>query len=166
MEIIKLLLASAGLPTLLVAILGFFQNRKINRIKEEAAINTAEVDYSDRIIKQSDERVKQAIEDRNRAISDRDRIILERDAAYIEVKGQRKAKQEWRDRFYSEQEAKHAIHIELKDAILKFNEEKTFRCEIESCTKRRPPRKIIEKIKKIRERNNGKASDTTGIEKQ
>jgi hypothetical protein len=148
MDTLQALLASTGFSTLLITIFGAWQNRKINRIKTEAEANTAEADYSERIIKQANERVDQAIDDRNRAIADRDRIRNERDAAYGEIKVQRKAKQEWREKFYAEQESKHALHLKLKDTELKMSEERSFRCEVEDCPNRKPPRKRVELNKK------------------
>jgi hypothetical protein len=69
-------LANAGFTALLISIIGYFQNRKINRIKAEAEANTAEADYSDRIIKQSDIRVEQIVKDKKDTIEERDRMIL------------------------------------------------------------------------------------------
>lgn len=139
-------LGGLGVFTSLFAWLG---NRKLNRTIAEmntsaakktladAEISRAEADstsadYTEKIIKQSDERVMQALTDRDRAIS-------ERDAAYAEAKGQRKSKQEWRDKFLDEEKAHHATQLSLKDTEGLLKEAKWNECKL-NCAKRVPPR--------------------------
>lgn len=121
-------------------------NRTIEKINEanarktlaDAEISHAEADstsadYAEKIIKQSDERVAQAL-------ADRDRAVTERDAAYVEAKGQRKAKQEWRGKFLAEEKEHHATQLTLKDTEGLLKEAKWNECKVNGCVKRVPPR--------------------------
>jgi hypothetical protein len=106
---------------------------EMNKAQATATEQTSEADYAEKIIKQSDERVKQALDDKERAVS-------ERDAAYAEAKGQRKAKQEWREKYFEEEKAHHATQLSLKDTEAKLAEAEWHRCEVNGCSKRMPPR--------------------------
>lgn len=100
-----------------------WQNRRINK-----------ADYAGKIIEQSDKRVDQAL-------ADKDRALAERDDARSDAKGQRKAKQEWRDKFFTEQKAHHETQLTLKDTSAKLAEADWHRCEQNGCKERIPPRK-------------------------
>jgi hypothetical protein len=114
----------------LLGIVTGLQNRRINR----ASANNSDAEYSSKIIQQSDERVRQALDDR-------DRVMRERNDAYEESKGQRKAKQEWREKFHDEQKTHHETQLLLKDTENKLSEAEWHRCEMNGCTRRIPPRK-------------------------
>lgn len=119
-----LTLASAlGVSSILQIVVTGWQNRKINK-----------ADYAQKIIDQAETRVTHALDDRDRAIK-------ERDEAWADSKGQRKAKQEWRNKCLEEQRAHHKTQLELKDSLAKIAEAEWHRCEVNGCTKRIPPRK-------------------------
>jgi hypothetical protein len=139
MDILSIITAIAG-SGILTAVVGFFQNRRINQASAVAAERTTEADYTERILKQADDRVAQAL-------ADRDRAFKERDDAYAESKLQRKAKQEWRDKFFAEQAAKHSLELELADTKAMLKEERWHRCEAPACNERKPPRNEAQKEK-------------------
>lgn len=117
-------LASAlGISGILQLIVTAFQNRKINK-----------ADYAQKIIDQCEQRVKQALDDRDEARK-------ERNEAWADAKGQRKAKQEWRDRYFAEQKVHHETQLTLKDTLTKLAETEWHRCEVNGCKDRMPPRK-------------------------
>lgn len=124
------LLSAIGFSGIVTAIVGTFQNRRINRATADSSVT----EYTTRIIEQSDARVKQTLDDRVRAFQ-------ERDEAYAEAKEQRRAKQQWREKFYAEQRSKHEIELKLKDVEAELQQSEWFRCETIACTKRVPPRK-------------------------
>jgi microcompartment protein CcmL/EutN len=119
-------------------------NKTIAKINEsQAEMNFAQADstsadYAEKIIKQADERVTQAL-------ADKERSMTERDAAYTEAKAQRKAKQEWRDKYFDEQKAHITTQLELKDTQGRLSEEAWHRCETNGCANRIPPRSRTEK---------------------
>lgn len=115
------LLSALGIGGVLQFVVSAIFNRKSNN-----------ADYAQKILEQAEIRVSQALDDR-------DRIIKERDYARDEAKGQRKSKQEWRDRFLKEQELHHETQLTLKDIEAKLVDEKWYRCELK-CAKRKPPR--------------------------
>lgn len=123
-----------AINTIAIGILGWLGDRRMKRAEAVSKERTSETDYTGQIIKQAEERVSQLREDKERAIA-------ERDAAYAESKGQRKSKQEWRDKFFEEQKTHHATQIALKDLQAQLREERFHRCEINGCTDRKPPRK-------------------------
>lgn len=125
-SIITAVVASGILTTIITAI----QKRGIVR----ATANNSNADYTSKIIAQSDARVAQALEDKNRAVK-------ERDDAYADAKGQRKAKQEWREKFFAEQKAHHEAQLTLKDTLAKLASAEWHRCDKNGCVDRKPPRK-------------------------
>lgn len=124
------LLAAVGSSGILITIVTAWLNRKVTK----GIANNSNADYADKIIAQADRRVEQALTDKERALQ-------ERDNAYTESKGQRKAKQEWREKFFAEQKSHHATQLELKDALAKLAEAEWHRCETNGCERRVPPRK-------------------------
>ncbi len=129
------ILTAVGVNSILLAVIAFFQNRHINNATAKATERSTEADYTKRILEQADDRV-------NQAIADRDRVVKERDEAYLEAKAQRKAKQEWRDKFFAEQAERHAVELKLKDSEAERIKERYYRCEVE-CPGRVPPRELF-----------------------
>lgn len=123
------MLSAAGVAGVLTTVAQALVNRKMNK----ATANNTEADYTKKIIEQSDARAAQYKEDANL-------FRKERDEAREESKGQRKAKQEWRDRFYESEKARHALELELSDERAKRAEERWHRCEVNGCNDRMPPR--------------------------
>ncbi len=78
--------------------------------------------------------------DRDRAIADRDYALKERDDAYLEAKAQRKAKQEWREKYSEEEKAHHATQLQLKCTEGLLREADWNKCEVSGCANRMPPR--------------------------
>lgn len=115
------LLSALGIGGVLQFVVTAIFNRKSNN-----------ADYAQKILDQAEIRVTQALDDR-------ERVTKERDEAREEAKGQRKAKQEWRDKFLNEQRLHHETQLALKDTQSKLVDERWYRCEIK-CPKRKPPR--------------------------
>lgn len=124
------LLSAIGFSGILTAIVGAVQNKRINK----ATADNSSADYTSKIIAQAEDRVNQVLEDRAR-------MLQERNEAYTESKGQRKAKQEMREKLHAEQTLRHETELKLKDAEAKLQEAEWFRCETIACNKRVPPRK-------------------------
>lgn len=136
MNIVEIL-SAVGVSGVITGVLALFQDRRIRKATAVASERTTEADYTTKILEQADERVKQALDDRERAFA-------ERDKAYTEAKEQRRAKQEWREKFFCEQEAKHALELERAELNAQLQQERWYRCEKPMCKARRPPRKEAE----------------------
>ena len=123
------ILSTAGVASVLTTVAQALVNRKMNR----AAAKNTEAEYTKKIIEQSDARAAQYKEDANL-------FRKERDEAREESKGQRKAKQEWRNKFYESERVRHALELELSDERAKRAEDRWHRCEVNGCGNRLPPR--------------------------
>ncbi len=132
-NILGILLGGGGIISSIVMA---YMNRRVTRaqaLQIESQAKTGNADYADKIIEQANERVSQAL-------ADRDRALKERDDAYIESKAQRKAKQEWREKYNALVQEKHTLELDNKDLLAKLNEADWHRCEVNGCGNRVPPR--------------------------
>ncbi len=99
-----------------------------------AAANNSDADYAEKIIRQADDRVAQYR-------ADMELVRTERDQWQEESKGQRKAKQEWREKYEEAVARTHELELALKDMESKCRESEWHRCETNGCKNRIPPRK-------------------------
>jgi septal ring factor EnvC (AmiA/AmiB activator) len=128
MDIISIITA-LGLNGVLIAVLGWWRDRR----KDNIQADTLEVAKVDQIIAQANARVKQYIDDATRLRS-------ERDEARNECKGQRKAKQDWRDKYMETQQNLHDNELENSELKSQLREARFHVCTVNGCVKREPPR--------------------------
>lgn len=124
------LLVAIGASGIITTIVTAVLNKRITK----AQAKNSEADYAAKVIAQCEERVKHALQDRDRALE-------ERNEAREEAKGQRKAKQDWRDKYIESTEALHALKLQFKDEEKATAEANFHRCEVRGCKERKPPRK-------------------------
>lgn len=125
---LQLLLAvvTSGIIT---AVVTGIQNKRITN----ATANNGNADFTAKIIEQAEQRVKHAIDDRDRALA-------ERNDSYAEAKGQRKAKQEWRDKFLKLEKESHTKDLRIKDLEAALAQAEWDKCTVNGCSGRKPPR--------------------------
>lgn len=104
-----------------------------SRRKDAAQVSNLKADYTDKILQQSNERAAQYK-------ADADQFRKEREEAREEAKGQRRSKQEWRDKYLNSEKRTHELELSVKDVEARIAEERWHRCEVNGCDKRMPPR--------------------------
>jgi chromosome segregation ATPase len=124
------LISAIGGGGLISGVFQWLGTRKLNK-----------ADYAERIIEQCDKRVAQYEKDYEQMRGDRDSLISERNAAQEEAKIQRKCKQEWRSKYEESVSRIHELEMTLRDAQHNKVIGDWFRCEVNGCAKRIPPRK-------------------------